>query len=287
MTRMDIGGLLIPEERGLLLALFRAALDDKVFDSLAEDSRNRCAAGYRALYELSIEEREAELVAWQSEALATYPPGLEHLHSSWILAAIRQEPSALIRPILRGLPPALQSLVDAYFVQEDGVTWASSETSGLDPERSREILRFLLNPLEALLVDPVGPLGKELHTIAFDQLILRIMHHGAVAVGQSLAGASLAVRAKAMAVLGKPWAALVGEKSSENVSVDERAAALAHTRTPMSRAATGTDDRLFYIGLSVVKDALLKEGQKSLFSVAGRLPHSLGCTWLGSLWRGW
>jgi hypothetical protein len=239
------------------------------------------------MVELPLEEREAELVAWKNEALATYPPGLEKLHLSWVLAAINQEPPEMMGPLIRDLPPALQSHVDAYFAQEGGITSIPSVAVGLDPARNREIIRFLLNPLEVLIVEPSGPLGSELYTLDLEQLALRIMHHGAVAVGRSLAGAPLTIRAKAMAALGKPWAALVGEKSSENVSSDERAVALAHTRVAMPRSATGIEDRLIHIGLSVIKEPLLKEGQKSLFSVAGRLPHSIGCSWLGTLWRGW
>lgn len=289
VTQRDVfhSGLLIPEECGLLWALFHAGLDERVLGQLEKNSRDRCQAGYRALAELPAEEREAELATWQSEACAACPPGLDRLHPSWIKEAIRHEPLVLIRPFLQGLPTSVQCHVDAYFAQEAEESGTSSELPGLDPRRGREILRFLLNPLEAFLSDAIGPLASELRALAFDQLILRIMHHGAETVGRSLSGAPLAIRAKAMAALGKPWAALVGEHSSEKLSADERTAALNHTMAAIPSSATSAEDRLFHIGLSVLKEPLFKEGVESLFSVAGRLPHSLGCPWLGALWRGW
>lgn len=287
MTQGDIDQLLTPEERGFLLVVSRMVLNDQVLGTLTEDARERCEKAYGSLVGLPFDDREAKLSSWQMEAAMAFPPGLEQLHPSWILAAIRKVPPMFIRSFLKELPPAFQSQMEAFLELEESSTTANAVEIDLDPTRRRELLRFLLNPLEILTIKPSGTLGSELHALSADSFLLRIMHSGAVAIGYSLAGAPLAVRAKAMAALGKPWAALVGEKSSESVAAAEHALALSHTRTPIPPSVTGIDDRLLYIGLSVLKEPLLKEGENSLFSVAGRLPHSIGCSWLGALWRGW
>jgi hypothetical protein len=138
------------------------------------------------------------------------------------------------------------------------------------------LARLAFARLAALCAGEAGPLARELCALGTDELLSEITSRGARVVGRSLAGAPPALRARAMAAAGEPWARAIAAGTLEAVAKEAQREA-----ATLARAAGGTEtgaarERLLAIGLAQLKIELEHEHPGSRLRVAGRLPAPLG-----------
>jgi len=268
-----------PEVRGILLALGAMGAEASVLERLDE---KRCAVTTKAWQELidaNETTRPQVLSEWRAEATHTLPQGLNRLHPSWIVAALEGEPAHLRRLVLSDLPESLHATVLAI----PGIDGVGPLSAGqpCSLANKREVERMAFGWLAPLCESDYGPLAESLCGLAFDALVLEVTRRGAHIVGQSLAGAAPALRARAMAAVGEPWARVLGEASAETTSDVDRKFAMAHANTRIPDSARTPSERLLHVGLAMLKSELATEHAGSLYRVAGRLPAALGRPWIG------
>jgi len=277
---------LTPEERGSVLALYHMGKDAKLLAYSTTCSGERCGAALAALKAMPAGDRENWLAETTAQALSPVPEDISELHPSWIGEAIRGEPLPLIRAIADCLPDPARAAVNSVLLDHDRDETAMGATD-LAPTLLADLARLLLLPLEPLCAPDVGPLAAELRRLPFDQLILRVMGLGAEILGRSLYGTPASLRAKMMATVGEPWAAVIGKFSMEKNTQADCVLAAVHAGAVLPPTAVRPEDRLFHVGLSRLKEQLTGEPGYGFFVVAGRLPYLLGRPWLGDAWRGW
>ncbi len=261
-----------PEARGILLSLAVLATDESPFDHL--DQKRRCVGAWRVLRDAGEPARTRTLAGWRAQAVCGLPQGLERLHPSWIDEALAGEPARILRLLHRGLPEPLRATAVAMI----GAAGAQvAEKTGRCPDSMvREVGRVAFGWLAPLCESACGPLAESLCEFAFDDLLSEATRRGARAVGQSLAGATPVLRARAMAAAGEPWARIIGEASAETLSAADRGIARAQANTRIPDSARTPSERLLHLGLAVLKSELVAEHEGSMLRVAGRLPAALG-----------
>ncbi len=260
------------QERGLLFGLDRLGASEAGLEVLDEATRAVCAPAWQAWCDASPEEREAARRACAAEIAAPWPAGMEALHPSWIREALLREPADLVPALLAGLP---ESVIQGAALAQLAVDEA------IDPERLLDLQRSAFGVLEPLCGQRGGPLAQELARLEADELLHTVMRWGAWALGRSLFGAEPAIRARALAAVGEPWAAEIAAASVRPLSEAERGRARVLASRAVGPEARTPEERLQAVGLAALYDALSHEGPESVWQVAGRLPAALGRTWLG------
>jgi hypothetical protein len=278
-------GAVDPEACGILLSLFAMGAGESTLEQLDEKRRAVCAKGWQDLLVLSEAERSRLLAEWRAEAACPLPRGLERLHPSWIVAALDGEPAHIFRLVLPDLPESLRAAVLGRPAIAGAALQPAEEIAARPVATKREVERVAFGWLAPLCESDCGPLAESLLALAFDELLSEATRRGARAVGQSLAGAAPALRARAMAAAGEPWAQVIGAASAEGVSDGDRKIALAHANERIPDSARTPCERLLHIGLAVLKSDLAAEHPGSVYRVAGRLPAALGRPLIG--WTGW
>jgi hypothetical protein len=267
-----------PETRGILLSLFALGVPFSALDGIDEERRAVCSEAWHALLAQSEAEGRRILAEWRVEATCTLPRGLELLHPSWIAAALEGEPSHIIRLLLDDLPQPLRATV----LGMPGFGLSPAEETGSCPAATkREVARLAFGWLAPLCESTCGPLAEALFGLAFDALLAEVTRRGARIVGQSLAGAPPALRARAMAAAGEPWAQVIGEVAAASLSEAERKVAMNHANVRIPDSARTPAERLLHVGLAALKSELAAEHPGSVCRVAGRLPVSLGRPMVG------
>lgn len=269
------------ETRGILLSVWLMGADESVLEQLDENRRAVCVEAWRDLQGVSEAERGRILFAWRTEVASTLPTGLERIHPSWILAALAGEPACILRIVLTELPEPLRATVLASLGLASAGPWPAEESGACPVAVKREVVRLAFGWLAPLCESDGGPVAERLCTLVFDELLTEVTGRGARAVGQSLAGAAPALRARAMAAAGEPWAQVIGRASAEGLSDAERRIAMSHANTRIPDSARTPGDRLLHIGLAVLKSELAAEHPGSIARVAGRLPAPLGRPLIG------
>jgi hypothetical protein len=262
------------ETKGVLLAVL--SLDDgaAVFAGMGEGEREHCSRAWAALVRLEEAAMGDLFERWRAELATGLPSGLARLHPSWIEDALAGEPPHLLA-LLRGcLPASRPGSLPASLGSAD-------HRSGL---RS-DLARVAFGHLAPLCENPAGPLATSLSALPFEALMDEVGRLGARTLARSLAGSEPAVRARAMAVAGEPWATVMaqafGQAASRPVSEDERQAAVAQVAGSVALPAHTPGERLLHIGMATLAADLAAEHPGSRFRVAGRLPAQLGRRLLG------
>jgi len=210
------------------------------------------------------------LSRWRGRAATGIPDGIERLHPSWIAWILSHEPPDVVFRIREAVPEGLAPTVDAD-ARGGGTTLANAAAA-----LPAEVARIALTPLARLCEEPCGPCAAALVALTFDDLERELARLGARTLAHSLAGNDATVRARAMALAGAPWAAVMGDAFREPISPAERKTALAHVASNVEASAHGSTERLAHIGLAALKAQLVSEHPGSPFRVAGRLPAALG-----------
>jgi len=269
------------EARGVLLSLFALGAGQAALDRLDEQRRSVCAEAWRELRDASESERGRVLAEWRAEAATAPPRGIERLHPSWIVAALAGEPAHLLRFLLLDLPEPLQkSVVDALGAGTPGSVTSVAIRAPLAAV-TREVERVAFARLASLCESDCGPVAERLCALALDELQTEVTRKGGGIVGRSLSGAAPALRARAMAAAGEPWARVIGEASAESVSDSDRREAVFRANAQIPDFARSLAERLLFIGLAALKSELDAEHPGSICRVAGRLPESVGRCLLG------
>jgi len=255
--------------------------EESALERLDENRRAVCARGWRDLVGDSDAKRARVLAAWRAEAVSTLPQGLEQLHPSWIVAALQGEPAHIIRLVLPDLP----ELARTWVLGMQGAGHTGSRAFGgikaCPAATKREVERAAFSWLAPLCECDSGPLSRNLCGLAFDELLTEVTRRGARTVGQSLVGAAPALRARAMAAAGEPWAEIMGAAAAQCTSDAGRKIATVHAKTRIPDSARTPSARLLHIGLSVLKSELVAEHPGSIYRFAGRLPAALGRPTIG------
>ena len=254
---------------------------EAALESLDEKRRAVCVEAWRNLHNASGAERGRILAEWRADAASTLPQGLERLHPSWIVAALAGEPAHILRMVLSELPEPLRTTVLGSSSIASAGLLPTEEPEKCPVALKREVVRVAFGWLFPLCEGDGGSVAESLCAFTFDELLTDVTGRGARAVGQSLAGAAPALRARAMAAAGEPWAQMIGKASVEVASDVERKLAMAHANTRIPDSARTPSERLLCIGLSAVKSELAAEHAGAVYRLAGRLPASLGRSLIG------
>lgn len=270
-----------PEARGILLSLLAMGAAESALERLDENRRSVCVEAWQEHIVASEVERGRILGELRAEAVSTLPRGLDRLHPSWIGAALEVEPASILQIALADLPQSLRATVLGL----PGIALAGSRATLklhlCSAAVKREVVRVALGWLAPLCESDCGPLAEGLCALAFDDLVTEATRRGAYTVGQSLAGATPALRARAMAAAGETWAQVIGKASAKSTSDADRKIAMVHANTRIPESARTPSERLLHIGLAVLISELATEHPGSLYRVAGRLPASLGRPMVG------
>jgi hypothetical protein len=264
-----------------LLSLWLMGADESALDHLDENRRAVCVEAWRDLHGASEVERGRILSAWRMEVASTLPTGMERLHPSWIVAALAGEPACILRMVLTELPEPLRATVLASPGIASAGPWPAVDSEACPVAVKREVVRLAFGWLAPLCESEGGPVAERLCALAFHELLTDVTARGARAVGQSLAGAAPALRARAMALAGEPWAQVIGRASAEGTSEAERRIAMSHANTRIPDSVRTPGERLLHIGVAVLKSELAAEHPGSIARVAGRLPAPLGRPLIG------
>jgi hypothetical protein len=270
-----------PETRGILLSLLAIGAEESAIERLDEKRRAVCSVAWQELLLASEAERLRVLAEWRAEAASTMPQGLEQLHPSWIVAALEGEPAHLLRLVLPDLPESVRATVLGLPASTGAVSQPGEETEACAASIRREVERVAFGWLAPLCELDCGSLAESLLGLALGELLTEVTRRGARVVGQSLASAAPALRARAMAAAGEPWAQVIGSASAESVLAADRKTAMAHANTRIPDSARTPSERLLHIGLAVLKSELAAEHPGSTYRVAGRLPAALGRSMIG------
>ncbi len=269
------------ETRGILLCLLALGADEAVLEGLDEKRRALCSSAWRELQETGESRREEILAEWRAAAVSAQPQGLDRLHPSWIVAALEGEPSHIVRLILTTLPESVRARVLGMLGNGDTGGRTGDEIRACPMAIKREVVHAAFGSLAPLCESACGPLAEILCGLPFYELLTEATRRGAHAVGQSLAGAPPALRARAMAAAGEPWAKVIGAASAESTTPACRKTAMAHANTTIPDSARAPSERLLHIGLAALKSQLVEEHAGSVYRVAGRLPAALGRPLIG------
>lgn len=263
------------ETKGFLLAV--CALEDggAALTVMGEGERERLFEAWRALGQLAEDARNRLLDSWRAELASGLPNGIERLHPSWIEAALAGEPPYLVE-LLRDclatrLCPAVDEPLQAVALQGD-----AANRRVLQHDLARVAFSHLAPLCEGERGSEGGPLADRLCALTLDELTDEVARAGARTLARSLAGSDAAVRARAMALTGEPWATIMAQAFAQPASDDERKAAVAHVAATVAVAAHTPRERLLHVGLATLAPDLAAESRVSRGRVAGRLPAELG-----------
>ena len=272
LVRAPEVGEITEEAKGVLLSLVALGGDEAALGGLYEDERAECMAAWRALGELDEEARRALLSVWTVSAHGEATAGIDSLHPTWIEAALEGEPDYLLRHLRGRLPLPLQAVVEKLMTDAP----AENQDVGIPAELSREIERLAFEPLARLCEGGCGPIAAWLCALEFEALQVEVIRKGARTLGHSLAGTDASIQARAMALAGQPWAAVMAEAFAETISAEQRRVARMHASANVHASARTAAERLLHVGLAALKSELAEEGAASMLRVAGRLPAELG-----------
>jgi hypothetical protein len=253
------------EIKGVLLAAAALGANETAWSGLAEADREACLAAWRWLGDLGSAVQKSVLARWRAQVTAGIPDGIERLHPSWLDFVLAGEPPDVVAQVREMLPRAE---ANTGCLIPPGVAARASVPLA--------VVKMALEPLQRLYGEPCGPLAAELVALPFDELAQEVIRTGAHTLAWSLAGSEASVQARAMAMAGEPWAAIMANALREPVSPDARKAALAHVAANVESSARSPAERLAYVGLAALRARLVAEHPSSPYRVAGRLPAALG-----------
>jgi hypothetical protein len=261
------------DERGLALGLLVSGGGADAAGCLADPGRERCRAALEALA-ASEEARATARAALAAELSAPVPAGLEEVHPGWIRGALEGEPVALVRAVVRGLPPEVGRVADELLRGRGAAPGALArlpEGPGLDGLR-----RTLFGNLAPMPPGAPGsmPRARALCALPRAALVDEVDRRGAAALGLALAGAPDAVVARAAAAAGEPAARALLAAAKGPSTPDARAAARALVEdVPAPEAARGA---VRAVGLRAMAREVAPEGVAALAAVAQRLSPAVG-----------
>jgi len=234
------------EVRGILVAVVAWGGNPSAFEALEDGLRDACVAAWDALARLGTDARSRRLADWGAEAAVPVPPGFSRLHPTWRAEALAGERTEVVALLAAG---------------------------GAD---ARPLARLAFGHLFPLCEAAPGSVAARLCALTFDDLIVEVTRQGARVVGKALAGAPLALRARAMAAAGEPWAAEIAASAAVSAGASGRPTVAAAVAAVQGNDGRTPSERLLPLGLAALKAGLEAEGHASLLSVAGRLPPALG-----------
>jgi hypothetical protein len=264
------GGPVDEEAYGIVVALRALAVGEAGLSYLLPERRSVCAKLWQKL-----ENSDGAGWSWGDLPGAfaeRLPRGIQDLHPSWIADALADEPEHIVAIVRSALPELL---------------WSTLDTRGsVSPPKAplpvqREVVRLALAEFASLCESEGAPLASSLGQLSFDDLLAEVTRKGARTVGQSLAGSAPAIRARAMASVGEPWAQQILAATRESSSKTVHVAAVSMVEAMRAFSSCTPIERLRQVGILVLRAELQAEHPRSLAKVAGRLPVELGRMLLG------
>jgi hypothetical protein len=260
----------LAESYGIVLALQALSVSEDGLSYLLPERRSACAKLWRELKNSDIAERLlADVRDSFPEAL---PHGIEDLHPSWIAHVLADEPEDIVAIVRGALPECLRSRLPGP---------GSVPPMKAPLSVQREILRLAFAELVPLCARGGGPRASSLRRLSFDDLLAEVTRLGARTVGQSLSGAAPAIRARAMARVGEPWAQQILAAALEPTAQPVRATAVTLAEAMRGGLPRTPVERLRHVGVLALRAELQAEHSGSIRTVAGRLPADLGRRLLG------
>jgi hypothetical protein len=265
------GGSVDEEACGVVRALRALAVGEAGFAYLLPEQRSVVAKLWRQLENSDAAGRFFSDV--RDATAEVLPRGIEDLHPSWIAHSLADEPEHIVTMVRAALPESLRSAIDG----------CGSEVPGKAPlSVQREVVRLAFTELAPLCASDAGPLAWSLCRLSFDELLVEVTRRGARTVGQSLAGSAPAIRARAMASVGEPWAQQILAVALEPASKASQVTAVTLAEAMRGGAPRTPVERLRQVGILALRAELRVEHSSSIAKVAGRLPADLGRMLLGN-----
>lgn|GEM_PF-1556775 len=264
------GGPVDEESDGIVLALQALAVGEGGLAYFVPERRSVCA---KLRQKLENSDRAGRLLAdLRGSFSEVLPHGIEDLHPSWIAGALADEPENIVAIVRTALPESLRSRLNRRGPASPGKAPISVQ---------REVVRLAFAELVPFCTSDGGPRASSLGRLGFDDLLTEVTLLGARTVGQSLSASAPAIRARAMASVGEPWAQQILAAALEPASKPMHATAVTLAEAMRGGAPRTTLDRLCQVGILALRAELQAEHSKSIFKVAGRLPEELGRMLLG------
>jgi hypothetical protein len=248
------------ESQGIALAFAILGAGPEAIAALAREESARCQA-------LGWSRRRASAVPMRwacghAQTAGALPAGLARLHPSFIAAALAGEPSDVIAGLRSLLPTNFAQLLPA-----GRPSGARRVARAFAPD----LARVAFAHLSKLWESDCGPLAERLCALTFADLEREVMGTGARVLGHGLARTDASVRARSLAAVGEPWAAMMSAAFTDSLSEVERKHAIACAVANVNLALRTPGERLAHLGLASLKVALAGEHPGSLLRVAGRL----------------
>jgi len=243
--------------------------------ALAEPYATACRAALGALGAMDRGERARVIAGLLRRARAPVPDGVENVHPGWLRAAFEGEATPILRAIVDGLPPEVGAVAREIIAargDRDAAESAPAIADGPLAELRRAAFASLVPmPSAADAERADAPSWLSLALLLFPALLAEIERRGAATVGTSLAGAPLAVVARAAAA-GNTLAPVVLEAARRSPPAEERewARALVAAAARISEASVGS---MTIVGLLALASEL---GPGAARVIAQRLPPRLG-----------
>jgi hypothetical protein len=258
------------EAYGIVCALRALAVGEAGLSFLLPERRSVCAKLWQEL-----ENSDGAGRFWgdlQGPFAEVLPRGIQDLHPSWIAKALADEPEQIVAIVRAALPESLRTTLDRR----------GSASPGKAPlPVQREVVRLAFADLAPLWASDGGPRASSLCRLSFGDLLAEVTRMGARTVGQSLAGSTPAVRARAMASVGQPWAQQILAAALEPASKPVQVAAVTLAEAMRGEAPRTPIERLRQVGILALRAELQAEHSTSIAKLAGRLPANLGRMLLG------
>lgn len=228
------------------------------------------------------------------------PPGLQHVHPSWLRRVLHREPPPVAAALAR-------ALADSGLHGLEG-PWLAASPAPLAAGFEAQLAWALFGPLAD--PEPAASPSQPSHTAPGEwasgasravlwqrlpgNVLWRVLcERGAAEVGRSLHRSEAVMRARAMAMVGAPWAQVIARFASEPVEEPARERARVSVAKASSLAAKqefAVEDagrpepeiRLAFVGLCAAAHEIGATGPAAVRTIALRLPAALGgCLWPG------
>ena len=244
--------------------------------ALADPDAAVCRAALVAMEAMDRAERARAIAGLLRRARAPVPDGIEDVHPGWLRAALEDEATPLLRAIVGGLPPEVGAVAREIIAARgdgDGAELPPGIADGALADLRRAVFGALVampRPADAEHADT--PPWLRLAVLPFPALLADIERRGAMTLGTSLAGAPLAVLARAAAAAGSALGTVVLEVARRAPPVEERERARALVAAA-ARVAEPSVGSTTIVGLLALASELTT-GPAQV--IAQRLPPRLG-----------
>ena len=246
--------------------------------ALADPDAAACRAALAALGAMDRVERARAIAGLLRRARSPVPDGIEDVHPGWLRAALEREATPILRAIVAGLPPGVEAVAQEIIAARGDVdareTAPAIADAPLAELRRAAFASLVPMPRAADAERADAPAWLRLAVQPFPAVLAEIERRGAATLGVSLAGAPLAVVARAAAAAGSSLVPVVLEAARRSPAAEERERARAIVANAARVSETNVGSTTIVGLLALASDLSSAPGAAQV--IAQRLPPRFG-----------